>query len=69
MGFVFAHDGDAAAAALAGQPHTAVIMLGSALGVGFVPPGKRFRPLAPDFKVVLAGDDSSDQPTYVVIYN
>ena len=50
----FAHDGDAAAAALAGQPH-AVIMLGSALGVGFAPPGDRFRPLAPDFKVILPG--------------
>ena len=49
--FVFAHDGDAAAAALAGQAHTAVVMLGSALGVGFVPPGDRFRPLDPDFKV------------------
>ena len=50
--FEFAHDGDAAAAARAGETHTAVIMLGSALGVGFVPSGDRFRPLAPDFKVI-----------------
>ena len=55
--FVFAHDGDAAAAALAGQAHTAVIMLGSALGVGFVPPGERFRPLAPDFEVFSPDDE------------
>lgn len=55
----FAHDGDAAAAALAGQPGAAVIMLGSALGVGFAPPGDRFRPLAPDFKVILPGADPS----------
>ncbi len=57
MRFVFAHDGDAAAAALAGQPHTAVIMLGSALGIGITPPGKRFRPLAPDFRVNLPADE------------
>ena len=57
--FVFAHDGDAAAAALAGQADTAVLMLGSALGVGFAPPGERFRPLAPDFRVVLPGSNFS----------
>ncbi len=34
----FAHDAGTAAAALAGQEKAAVIMLGSALGVGFVPP-------------------------------
>jgi hypothetical protein len=32
------HDGTAAARVYAGQPHTAVILLGTALGVGF-PPG------------------------------
>lgn len=32
------HDGSAAAAAYAGEPDTAVIMLGTALGVGFAPP-------------------------------
>lgn len=51
--FEFAHDGDAAAAALAGQPRSAVIMLGSALGVGFAPSGERFRPIASEFKVIL----------------
>ena len=39
----FMHDGEAAACALAGQPQAAVIMLGSALGVGFVPPAEGFR--------------------------
>ena len=62
--FVFAHDGDAAAAALAGQPHTAVVMLGSALGVGFAPPGEHFRPLAQDFRVILSGSDFS-LPTHI----
>lgn len=32
------HDGTAAAANFAGQPHTAVILLGTAIGVGFAPP-------------------------------
>ena len=31
------HDGTAAAAVHAGEPHTAVIMMGTALGVGFAP--------------------------------
>ena len=39
----FVHDGDAAACALAGQAQSVVIMLGSALGVGFVPPATAFR--------------------------
>jgi hypothetical protein len=56
--FEFAHDGDAAAAALAGQAHTAVIMLGSALGVGFAPPGERFRPLSSDFKLIFPEGES-----------
>ncbi len=47
--FHFAHDAEAAAAALAGQAHTAVIMLGSALGVGFVPPSEFLRPIISDF--------------------
>jgi hypothetical protein len=34
----FAHDCDIAAVALAGRPRSAVVMLGTALGVGFVPP-------------------------------
>jgi hypothetical protein len=55
--FEFAHDGDAAAVALAGRPHTAVIMLGSALGIGITPAGEGFRQLAPDFRVISAGGD------------
>lgn len=43
------HDGTAAAAAYAGQPHTAVIMLGTALGVGFAPLTRSVRPLCPEF--------------------
>lgn len=34
------HDGSAAAAAHAGEPDTAVVMLGTALGVGFAPPSE-----------------------------
>jgi hypothetical protein len=49
--FRFAHDGASAARALAGQPHAAVIMLGTSLGVGFVPPAASFRPVAIDFRL------------------
>jgi len=44
------HDGTAAAQAYAGQPHTAVITIGTALGIGF-PPGDdaALRPLYSDF--------------------
>jgi hypothetical protein len=45
----FVHDCDIAACALAGRPNAAVLMLGSALGVGFVPPAQGFRPLAERF--------------------
>jgi hypothetical protein len=38
-------DGTAAARVYAGQPHTAVIMLGTALGIGFAPYTDCFRPL------------------------
>jgi hypothetical protein len=41
------HDGTAAARTFAGVERTAVIMLGTALGVGFAPPAQAFRPLAP----------------------
>ena len=41
----FVHDGDIAACALAGQSQSAVIMLGSAIGIGFVPPAEGFREL------------------------
>jgi hypothetical protein len=49
----FLHDCDAAAAALAGRERAAVVMLGSALGVGFVPPEEGYRKVAPDFEVVV----------------
>ena len=52
--FHFAHDADAAAAALAGEDHTAVVMLGSALGVGFAPPAERLRPVATDFRLLYS---------------
>jgi hypothetical protein len=45
----FVHDCDVAACALAGRPNAAVLMLGSALGVGFVPPAEGYRPLAERF--------------------
>jgi hypothetical protein len=45
----FVHDCDVAACALAGRPNAAVLMLGSALGVGFVPPAEGYRPLAEQF--------------------
>jgi len=45
----FVHDCDVAACALAGRPNAAVLMLGSALGVGFVPPAGGYRPLAERF--------------------
>ena len=46
------HDGTAAARAYAGTPHAAVIMLGTALGVGFPPPSAAaLRPLVPDFSI------------------
>ena len=45
----FVHDCDVAACALAGRPNAAVLMLGSSLGVGFVPPAEGYRPLAERF--------------------
>ncbi|HMA33648.1 MAG TPA: hypothetical protein VKY74_04130 [Chloroflexia bacterium] len=44
------HDGTAAARAYAGAPRTAVIMLGTALGVGFAPEAP-LGPVAPDLDV------------------
>ena len=49
----FVHDCDVAACALAGRPNAAVLMLGSALGVGFVPPAEGYRPLAEQFTLEL----------------
>jgi len=48
----FLHDCDAAAIAMAGKERSAVLMLGSALGVGFVPNKDRDRPISPDFELV-----------------
>jgi hypothetical protein len=45
------HDGTAAARVFAGQPHTAVLMLGTWLGVGFAPPVDSLTPLSPAFEV------------------
>jgi hypothetical protein len=45
----FVHDCDVAACALAGRPNAAVLMLGSSLGAGFVPPAEGYRPLAERF--------------------
>jgi len=49
------HDGTAAARTYAGVSHAAVIMLGTALGIGFPPPaiGAR-RPLSPHFSITPA---------------
>jgi hypothetical protein len=40
------HDGTSAAAAYAGAPHAAVIMMGTAMGIGFPPPIANLRPRA-----------------------
>ncbi len=48
----FAHDAEAAAAALAWEMKAAVIMLGSALGVGFVPPTSGLRPVSSNFTLI-----------------
>lgn len=46
------HDGTAAARTYAGVPHAAVIMLGTALGIGFPPPSAvALRPLMPNFSI------------------
>jgi hypothetical protein len=45
------HDGTTAARAFAGARDAALIMLGTALGVGFVPPERDLRPVAPGFRV------------------
>jgi hypothetical protein len=50
-GVTLVHDGTAAGRALAGRRRAAVIMLGTWLGVGFVPPGTSVLPLAPGFTV------------------
>lgn len=52
---VLVHDGTAAARAYAGRPRSAVIMLGTALGIGFPPAGTGLRPVGPGFTVEAAG--------------
>lgn len=47
----FLHDCDAAAVALAGSQSSAVLMLGSALGVGFVPPEEGYRKVSPNVEL------------------
>jgi len=52
--FTLSHDGTSAARVFAGQPRTAVIMLGTWLGVGFAPEDATgLRPIAPDFEVAI----------------
>ena len=46
------HDGTAAAAVYAGAEQTAVLTLGTAMGIGFPPPAAGLRPLATPIKVV-----------------
>lgn len=45
------HDGTAAARAYAGAQYTAVIMLGTALGIGFAPPATGLRPITPGIAI------------------
>ena len=47
--FALLHDGLAAATAYAGTERTAVLTLGTAIGVGYVPPATGLRPVAGDF--------------------
>lgn len=53
VGVKLVHDGSAAALAYAGSAGTAVLMIGTALGVGFAPEDAgALHPLAPDFRVI-----------------
>jgi hypothetical protein len=45
------HDGTAAAAGHAGEPDSAVITIGTALGIGFPPPATGLRPVGGDFQI------------------
>ena len=45
----FVHDCDVAACALAGRPNAAVLMMGTGLGIGFVPPAEGYRPQTEQF--------------------
>ncbi|MCP4543563.1 MAG: hypothetical protein GY832_41145 [Chloroflexi bacterium] len=46
------HDGTAAATAYAGMENTAVIMLGTALGIGFPPPANNLRAISPKLTIL-----------------
>lgn len=46
------HDGTAAAIAHAGQAHSVVLTLGTAIGNGFPPPAESYRPLASEFQLL-----------------
>jgi hypothetical protein len=52
MAVSFEHDCDLAACSQAGQARSATIMLGSAIGVGFAPPGEGYRQVAEEFEVI-----------------
>jgi len=54
LGIDLIHDGTAAARPYAGTAHAAVIMLGTALGVGFPPRTDELRPISPAFQVLEA---------------
>ncbi len=45
------HDGTAAASAKTGEQNAAVILLGTAMGVGFPPPGEGLCPIAPEVRI------------------
>jgi hypothetical protein len=57
----FLHDCDAAAVALAGKELSAVVMLGSALGVGFVPPEDGVRRISSTFTLINLGQEGDLQ--------
>jgi hypothetical protein len=57
----FLHDCDAAAGALAGRERSAVLMLGSALGVGFVPPEEGYRRISSTFNLINLGQEADLQ--------
>ncbi len=53
INMTFVHDGTAAAKTYAGATATAVITIGTALGVGFPPPQQSLRPLSENFSITF----------------
>jgi hypothetical protein len=49
ISITFEHDGDIAGCALAGREPAALVMLGTGLGVGFIPPARDFHPISAVF--------------------